>query len=187
MKITDIQCIHVQIPKVSTNIIGGSVSYEGNPYRDEEPEHMNQFVGSVPHFGHSCSGIVKVYTDEGIVGIGEAATETTRCEIDRIRDNLIGCDVYDNTDTAHLAAMYATDSLSLNKRMLALTECAVYPDPDIMARDNAMWLWTAMWNGKYLINESGELTGDYISVEQLKKFYNHEATVTRDEIGKQKE
>ena len=95
MKITDIQCIHVQIPKVSTNIIGGSVSYEGNPYRDEEPEHMNQFVGSVPHFGHSCSGIVKVYTDEGIVGIGEAATETTRCEIDRIRDNLIGCDVYD--------------------------------------------------------------------------------------------
>lgn len=51
MKITDIQCIHVQIPKVSTNIIGGSVSYEGNPYRDEELEHMNQFVGSVPHFG----------------------------------------------------------------------------------------------------------------------------------------
>ena len=47
--------------------------------------------------------------------------------------------------------------------------------------------WTAMWNGKYLINESGELTGDYISVEQLKKFYNHEATVTRDEIGKQEE
>ena len=83
------------------------------------------------------------------------------------------CDVYDNTDTAHLAAMFATDSLSLNKRMLALTECAVYPDPDIMARDNAMWLWTAMWNGKYLINESGELTGDYISVEQLKKFYCH--------------
>ena len=101
--------------------------------------------------------------------------------------DIVGCDVYDNTDTAHLAAMYATDSLSLNKRMLALTECAVYPDPDIMARDNAMWLWTAMWNGKYLINESGELTGDYISVEQLKKFYNHEATVTRDEIGKQKE
>ncbi len=31
MKITDIQCIHIQIPKVSTNIIGGSVSYEGNP------------------------------------------------------------------------------------------------------------------------------------------------------------
>ena len=101
--------------------------------------------------------------------------------------DIVGCDVYDNTDTAHLAAMYATDSLTLNKRMLALTECAVYPDPDIMARDNAMWLWTAMWNGKYLINESGELTGDYISVEQLKKFYNHEATVTRDEIGKQEE
>lgn len=101
--------------------------------------------------------------------------------------DIIGCDVYDNTDTAHLAAMYATDALSLNKRMLALTECAVSPDPDIMARDNAIWLWAAMWNGKYLINESGELTGDYISVDELKKFYNHEATITRDEIGKTEE
>lgn len=101
--------------------------------------------------------------------------------------DIIGCDIYDNTDTAHLAAMYATDSLSLNKRMLALTECAVAPDPDIMVRDNAMWLWTAMWNGKYLINESGELTGNYISVDELKKFYNHEATITRDEITLQSE
>lgn len=100
MKITDIQCIHIQIPKVSTNIIGGSVSYEGNPYRDEEPEHMNQFVGSVPHFGHSCSCIVKVYTDEGIVGIGEAGAGA-RCAIDKIRDNLIGCDVYDITYKFH--------------------------------------------------------------------------------------
>ncbi len=94
MKITDIQCIHVQIPKVSSNIIGGSVAYEGNPYRDESPEHMAQFVDSVPHFGHSCSCIVKVFTDEGIVGIGEAGAGA-RCEIDRIRDNLTGCDVYD--------------------------------------------------------------------------------------------
>lgn len=97
--------------------------------------------------------------------------------------DIIGCDVYDNTDTAHLAAMYATDALSLNKRMLALTECAKAPDPDVMARDNAVWLWVAPWNGRYLINEKGELTGNYMSVNELKKFYNHEATVTRDEIS----
>lgn len=83
--------------------------------------------------------------------------------------------------------MYATDALSLNKRMLALTECAKAPDPDIMARDNAVWLWAAPWNGKYLINEKGELTGDYMSVDELKKFYNHEATVTRDEINTETE
>ena len=94
MKITDIQCIHVQIPKVSSNIIGGNVSWEGNPYRDEDPEHMKAFVSSVPHFGHSCSCIVKVFTDEGIMGIGEAGAGA-RCEMDHIRENLIGCDVYD--------------------------------------------------------------------------------------------
>ena len=96
--------------------------------------------------------------------------------------DIVGCDVYDNTDTAHAGAMLATDSLTLNKKMLALTECAKAPDPDIMARDNVMWLWTAPWNGRYLINEKGELTGDYISVNELRKLYNHELTITKDEI-----
>ena len=96
--------------------------------------------------------------------------------------DIVGCDVYDNTNTAHAGAMLATDSLSLNSKMLALTECAKAPDPDIMARDNVMWLWTAPWNGSYLINEKGELTGDYISVNELRKLYNHELTVTKDEI-----
>ena len=96
--------------------------------------------------------------------------------------DIIGCDVYDNTDTAHAGAMLATDVLTLNKKMLALTECAKAPDPDIMARDNVMWLWSAPWNGRYLINEKGELTGDYISVNELRKLYNHELTITKDEI-----
>lgn len=94
MKITDIECTHIMIPKVSSNIIGGHNAYEGNPYRDEQHEHMKHFVSTVPHFGHSCSCVVKVYTDEGIVGIGEAGAER-HCEIHRIRENLIGCDVFD--------------------------------------------------------------------------------------------
>lgn len=94
MKITDIECIHVAIPKVSSNIIGGSNAYEGNPYREETTEHMNQFVDTVPHFGHSVSCIVKVYTDEGIVGYGEAGNDK-RCDIERIKQNLIGMDVFD--------------------------------------------------------------------------------------------
>lgn len=96
MKITDIECTHVAIPKVSTNIIGGRDAYEGIPYRDENMDEMAGFVDSVPHFGHSLSCIVKVFTDEGIVGIGEAGA-AKRCEIERIRQNIIGRDVYDIT------------------------------------------------------------------------------------------
>lgn len=94
MKITDITCTHVAIPKVSSNVIGGGVAYEGNPYRDEDPAHMAKFVDAVPHFGHSVSCIVKVFTDEGIVGLGEAGNDK-RCDIERIKQNLIGADVFD--------------------------------------------------------------------------------------------
>ena len=97
--------------------------------------------------------------------------------------DIIGCDVYNNSNVSNLSAMLGTDKLLLSRRMLALTECMFSPDPDIMYRDNAMWLWTAPWSGKYLINENGEQNGDYVTVNQLKKIYNHELTVTRDELA----
>ena len=96
--------------------------------------------------------------------------------------DIIGCDVYNSSESSNLSAMLKSDAITLNKRMLALSECCFIPDPDIMARDNAVWLWAAPWNGKYLINEYGELSGDYITVSQLKKVYNHELTIARDEL-----
>lgn len=96
--------------------------------------------------------------------------------------DIIGSDFYNRSNTSNLWAMLKTDKLALSCRMTALTECAFTPDPDLMYRDKAMWLWTAPWNGSYLINENGSLNGEYISVNQLKKVYNHELTITRDEL-----
>ncbi len=96
--------------------------------------------------------------------------------------DIIGCDVYNNSNVSNLSAMLSADTLTLNRRMLALTECCFAPDPDILNRDNAMWLWAAPWGGKYLINEKGDMTGDYISINQLRKIYSHELTIARDEL-----
>lgn len=97
--------------------------------------------------------------------------------------DIIGCDIYNNSNVSNLQGMINADSLTLNKKMLALTECCFTPDPDILYRDNAMWLWCAPWNGKYLINADGYMTGNYISVSQMKKIYNHELTIVRDELA----
>lgn len=96
--------------------------------------------------------------------------------------DIIGCDIYNDSNTSNLAGMINADGLTLNKKMLALTECSFTPDPDILYRDNAMWLWSAPWSGKYLINANGYMTGNYISVSQMKKIYNHELTIARDEL-----
>ena len=115
-----------------------------------------------------------------VVGFNEEGVDKYRYEDDYI--DIIGCDVYNSSESSNLSAMLKSDAITLNKRMLALSECCFIPDPDIMARDNAVWLWAAPWNGKYLINEYGELSGDYITVSQLKKVYNHELTIARDEL-----
>ena len=101
MKIIDIECFHVTIPKTTSNVIGGRDAYEGIPYRDEDADTINSFVSKVPHFGNALSCIVKVHTDEGIVGIAEGHS-TRRCEIERIRENIINSDVYDISRIANV-------------------------------------------------------------------------------------
>lgn len=97
--------------------------------------------------------------------------------------DMIGCDIYNNSDSANLQGMLNTDGLTLNTKMTALTECCFTPDPDLLYRDNCMWLWSGAQGGKYLINPDGYMTGDYISVAQMKKIYNHELTIARDELS----
>ena len=63
-----------------------------------------------------------------------------------------------------------------------MSECAVAPNPDELYRDNAMWLWFAVWRGNYIINADGTLSTVYNSLEDLKYAYNHELFVTRDEL-----
>lgn len=96
MKITDIECFYLKIPKVSTNIIGGRNKYEGYPYRDKSMEEIKSMVGTSAHFGYSLSCLVKVHTDEGIIGIGEAGGGRPYV-VDKIKENIIGTDVFDIT------------------------------------------------------------------------------------------
>lgn len=97
--------------------------------------------------------------------------------------DIIGCDIFNNSDNANLQGMLNTDALTLNTKMTALTECFFTPDPDILYRENCMWLWCGALDGKYLINSEGYMTGNYISVSQMKKIYNHELTIARDELS----
>ena len=58
------------------------------------------------------------------------------------------------------------------------------PDSDNIIRDNAYWLWFAVWNGEYLL-KSGSITelGDkYTEVSEMQKIYDSELVITRDEL-----
>lgn len=94
MKIIDVKGYDLVLPKISTTIVGGRDEYEGNPYRDEPLAVIESYVDNIPHFGKILSHLVAVHTDAGIIGYGEAEN-ALRDDFYKIRENLLGMDVYD--------------------------------------------------------------------------------------------
>ena len=70
-----------------------------------------------------------------------------------------------------------------NKKLVAMSECATRPDPDLSIRDNAYWLWFAVWNWDYIVvNGTKELSEAYTSFQMMEKVYNSEVMITREEL-----
>lgn len=96
--------------------------------------------------------------------------------------DIISEDVYNETQASNIVRFKETSAYTPNYRMVALSECALAPDPDTLKRDNAMWLWFLVWCGNYVINENGEYNEKYLSREELRASYNHQLTITLDEL-----
>ena len=60
-------------------------------------------------------------------------------------------------------------------KMLVLSESGFLPDPDLCARDGAMWGFIAPWTGEFM-------TEKYLEKEMLLHFYNHGRVVTLDRL-----
>ena len=70
-------------------------------------------------------------------------------------------------------------------KMVTMSECATMPDPDLIVRDNAYWLWFAVWNWDYIVKDgTTELSGAYTDLDMMKKVYDSEVIITRDELPK---
>ena len=72
-----------------------------------------------------------------------------------------------------------------NGKLVAMSECATMPDPELIARDNAYWLWFAVWNWDYIVLlGTTHLSDEYTSFDMMEKVYNSEYIITRDELPK---
>ena len=68
-------------------------------------------------------------------------------------------------------------------KLVTMSECATMPDPELIVRDNAYWLWFAVWNWDYIVvNGTTELSDAYTSFDMMEKVYNSETIITRDQL-----
>lgn len=66
-------------------------------------------------------------------------------------------------------------------KLIALSECGSVPDTVSAFRDNAVWSFFGLWNGEYIMTESGEYSEEYTGLDALLSAYNSEGVLTLDE------
>lgn len=96
--------------------------------------------------------------------------------------DVVGMDMYSDSDISGNARMLDANKYTIKTKACALTECARVPNPDYIKRDNAYWLWFAIWKGDYIINSDGSISNKYSSAKELDYAYNNELFITLDEL-----
>lgn len=96
--------------------------------------------------------------------------------------DIIGQSFFESSDSSFASRFKALGSIFPSQKVMAVSECDVMPNIDHMYRDNAIWLWTAPAAGDYTLNMNGALSESYNSVAYVKNFYNHQKTITLDEL-----
>lgn len=99
--------------------------------------------------------------------------------------DIIAMDIYSNAHDYGTSPSTLADTASWanNGKLVAMSECATMPDPDLIVRDNSYWLWFAVWNWDYIVlSGTTNLSDAYTSFEMMEKVYNSEVIITRDQL-----
>lgn len=73
-------------------------------------------------------------------------------------------------------------SVSAKAKLCAISENGALPDIDKLAQKNGLWSWFCTWNGEFVIDDDGNFSGAYTDLNTLKKFYENDFLITRDEL-----
>ncbi len=98
--------------------------------------------------------------------------------------DIISCDIYAKPhEYGSFAGTFAQAAgCSDTPKLVALSENGNVMDPDIVMKDNARWLFWGTWSDPYTLLKGIVLNDEYTEPEMLKKAYNSERTLTRDEL-----
>ena len=97
--------------------------------------------------------------------------------------DIIGYDIYapGGNTTSQKDTYDYIKAASGERKIVALTENGVIPDPDLCMNDGTRWSWFSTWSGEFTLSE-GQLSGEYTPLEMWQKVYSHERVLTLSEL-----
>lgn len=95
--------------------------------------------------------------------------------------DIISWDIYQGNNVYTSFSGTFARAAACGNKLVALSENGCVMDPDLVMRDNARWLFWGTWAEPYTIN-MGLINEEYTSKDMLTKAYNHDRTLTLDEL-----
>lgn len=96
--------------------------------------------------------------------------------------DIIGQSIFENSNASFAGRFSALCDEFLTRKPICATSRDVLPSADLLKRDNALWLWSALESGKYVIKENGQFSAEFNSLSSLNNAYNSTLFITRDEL-----
>lgn len=101
--------------------------------------------------------------------------------------DIIGEDIYPPASdySSQSERFHTAESYTNARKIIALTENGVVPDPDLMLQDECPWAWNCTWYGEFVYTKKGDervYSEQYTDEQQLNKTYAHPFTITLDEL-----
>lgn len=91
--------------------------------------------------------------------------------------DIVGRDLYkDGVHSSHVLEWSNMNELYGKKKLITLSECGSFPDPDHLSANGAAWSWFMPWYGSFVRDAK------YNSLDLWKKTMNHEYVITLDEM-----
>lgn len=123
--------------------------------------------------GHGLNNLIWVWNGQ------DAAWYPGDEYVDIIGEDIYaGEHAYTSQSQRFLQAARYTDA----PKMVVLSENGTIPDPELMARDGALWGFFCTWNGEFVVNGSGKLSEQYTELDMVRKVYSSDLVITRGEL-----
>ena len=91
--------------------------------------------------------------------------------------DIVGRDLYrDGDHSSQKTEFNNLNTLYGKKKMITLSECGSFPDPDNLVSDGAAWSWYMPWYGNYTTSAT------YNSIDLWKKTFSHSYVITLDKM-----
>ena len=95
--------------------------------------------------------------------------------------DIISTDIYQGNNVYTSFSGSFAEAAACGNKLVALSENGCVMDPDLVMRDNARWLFWGTWADPFTI-QMGLINEEYTSKDMLTKAYNHDRTLTLDEL-----